>query len=472
MISNFINSKIQITPKDKAVFYMSICMGIHFSGHELARAPITSLFTSKEIGFNNSAALPLAVGVVSPFSIIMLYIFKKVLQRHGPRNALMQSTLVYSTSLLSVALALSYLTTRIDGQQHIRTSKIMDSLDTHMTTKSLLFAIFVFQSANVQFLYTQHWSFLGSILTAEEGKVWFAPIAGLGSITSTLAAANVSKLVDSIGLIGLLCCAAMVIGSSSFFADQAYSVARKNGFEPSNNNNGKGKKEDDKTFDEIKDSKGISDPTKSSKDLFQRVPILKAMFFEVILSQCLSSLLNFQFMVTVKDAITDDEERAGWTGGCYAYINGISGAMQFLILPIITKRVHSSYLWLLMPSTMLLLTAIQFYQNNPSLALVGFTFLTMKIIEYSLRGQVSEMAFASLDYESRFIGKQKINLFANRLGKSGMAASLFLLATYMDKDVKDLNRLLLLASNGIACLWLLSTVQLTRFIDKPKSVSD
>jgi hypothetical protein len=53
-----------------------------------------------------------------------------------------------------------------------------------------------------------------------------------------------------------------------------------------------------------------------------------------------------------------------------------------------------------------------------------------------------------------------------------MAASLFLLATYMDKDVKDLNRLLLLASNGIACLWLLSTVQLTRFIDKPKSVSD
>jgi hypothetical protein len=211
-------------------------------------------------------------------------------------------------------------------------------------------------------------------------------------------------------------------------------------------------------------------------------------------------------MVTVKDAITDDEERAGWTGGvstvmlhlkftqfcmisdlsllsfqrcsiiivmqCYAYINGISGAMQFLILPIITKRVHSSYLWLLMPSTMLLLTAIQFYQNNPSLALVGFTFLTMKIIEYSLRGQVSEMAFASLDYESRFIGKQKINLFANRLGKSGMAASLFLLATYMDKDVKDLNRLLLLASNGIACLWLLSTVQLTRFIDKPKSVSD
>jgi len=229
MISNFLSSKIQITPKHKAVFYMSLCMGIHFSGHEFARAPITSLFTSKDIGFKNSAALPLAVGVVCPFSIIMLYIFKKVLQHHGPRHALMQSTLVYASCLFSVALALNYFTTRIDGQQHIRTStsNMMELLDTHMITKSLLFAIFVFQSANVQFLYTQHWSFLGSILTAEEGKVWFAPIAGLGSVISTLAAANVAKLVDSIGLIGLLCCAALVIGSSSFFADQAYSVARK-----------------------------------------------------------------------------------------------------------------------------------------------------------------------------------------------------------------------------------------------------
>jgi len=125
-----------------------------------------------------------------------------------------------------------------------------------------------------------------------------------------------------------------------------------------------------------------------------------------------------------------------------------------------------------MPSTMLLLTAIQFYQNNPSLALVGCTFLSMKTIEYSLRGQVSEMAFASLDYESRFIGKQKINLFANRFGKSATAATLFLLATYMDKDVKELNRLLVLASNGIACLWLFATLHLTRFIEKPKSVSD
>lgn len=177
--------------------------------------------------------------------------FKKVLQSQGPLQALIQSTLVYSALLLFVALALRCLTTSasipavIGGEIrnengsgsgnikavkeaiHLTVAGFGIDIQPHALTKSLLFVIFVFQSANVQFLYTQHWSFLGSILTPEEGKVWFAPIAGIGSITSTFAAANVAHLVETIGLVGLLACAALVIGSSAFFADMAYSVARK-----------------------------------------------------------------------------------------------------------------------------------------------------------------------------------------------------------------------------------------------------
>jgi hypothetical protein len=92
-------------------------------------------------------------------------------------------------------------------------------------SKPILFILFVYQSANVQFLYTQHWSFLGSILTSEEGKLWFAPIAGVGSIASTLAAASVPQLVERIGLLGLLGFAGFVIGSSCYFGDAAYRVA-------------------------------------------------------------------------------------------------------------------------------------------------------------------------------------------------------------------------------------------------------
>lgn len=194
------------------------------------------------------------------------------------------------------------------------------------------------------------------------------------------------------------------------------------------------------------------------------------MFFEVILQQLLSSLLNFQFMLKVKDTIINDELRAGWTGSCYAWINGISGAMQFLILPTLTRYIDPAYLWISMPTVMLFLTGLQLFGKdyNPSLNLVACTFLSMKIIEYSIRGQVTEMIFASLDYESRFVGKQKIGLLANRLGKSTMAISLFLLAMYFEKDV---NHIIVVGSAVAASLWLLATIQLTQFIEKPTSNS-
>lgn len=193
------------------------------------------------------------------------------------------------------------------------------------------------------------------------------------------------------------------------------------------------------------------------------------MFFEVMLSQFVSSILNFHFMLKVKDAITDDEERAGWTGSCYAWINGISGMMQFFILPAITKAINPKWLWLSMPGTMLSLTATQLflYGRNPPLSLVACSFLSMKIIEYSLRGQVSEMVFASLDYESRFVGKQKIGLMANRLGKSITAVSLFFLATHFEKDESELYHILVLGSNVAAFLWLFTTLNLTNFMDNP-----
>mmetsp|Transcript_5122 Transcript_5122/g.9733 ORF Transcript_5122/g.9733 Transcript_5122/m.9733 type:complete len:513 (-) Transcript_5122:697-2235(-) len=464
LIHNLIRFKIHENSKLQAVTYMALCMAIHFAGHEFARAPTSSLFTSKLLGFQSPSALPLAVGCVSPFSVILLNAFQSILEKYGPRRALSQSTIVYSIFLISVAILLK----RLGNQGINENSYIMQwpsICDCKGLVKTLLFSLFVYQSANVQFLYTQHWSFLGSILTPQEGKLWFAPIAGVGSIASTVAAANVSRLVERIGLLGLLGFAGLVIGASSAFGDMAYRVARESGFESIH--------DDDKKSEERNKQPGSKEMVQDdgsrvnfgSMNLFRRVPILRAMFVEVILSQCLSSVLNFQFMVKVKEAIIDDEDRASWTGKCYAWINGISGFMQFFVLPICTQKIPLSWLWIMMPLVMGCLTLMQLYEKQPSLKLVGVTFLSMKTIEYSLRGQVSEMVFASLDYESRFIGKQKINLFANRLGKSAMAVTLFLLATYLDKEDSELNHILVYGSNLIAFIWLISTIHLTRYID-------
>jgi ATP/ADP translocase len=147
-------------------------------------------------------------------------------------------------------------------------------------------------------------------------------------------------------------------------------------------------------------------------------------------------------------------------------VNGISGALQFFILPFMVKRIGATWLWLSMPLIMLILTSLQYYEQNPSLTLVGLTFLTMKTIEYSLRGQASEMIWCLLDYESRFMGKELINLFANRLGKSTTAISLFLFTVHLEKDTLHLRRLTVNASILLAFLWLLSTFRVTRFIPR------
>jgi hypothetical protein len=51
-----------------------------------------------------------------------------------------------------------------------------------------------------------------------------------------------------------------------------------------------------------------------TRALFKRVPILGVLCGEVIFCQCLSALVTFLFLKHVKQTVTDDQERAGWTG--------------------------------------------------------------------------------------------------------------------------------------------------------------
>jgi ATP/ADP translocase len=45
-------------------------------------------------------------------------------------------------------------------------------------------------------------------------------------------------------------------------------------------------------------------------------------------------------------------------------------------------------------------------------------------MDYSLRNILAELVYVPLDFESRYMGKEIIAVFANRFGKSGMAVIL------------------------------------------------
>lgn len=143
--------------------------------------------------------------------------YTSVLESHGPRIALRSSNMLSIASLL-----LGYMVMRFAE------SSIAESSSVTALSKGCIFLLFVSQNALVQLLFTQHWAFIGSIgHGTKEGSVWFAPVAGIGSLASTLAASAVGTMADTVTLPGMLIVAALTMILSAMGAEFAYQMAEK-----------------------------------------------------------------------------------------------------------------------------------------------------------------------------------------------------------------------------------------------------
>ena len=139
-----------------------------------------------------------------------------MLNRRGPRYALRRTTLTCVAIMATAGLVLN----KVD-------SSAIDSPIYRNVSRTVSFSMLVIQSGFVYLLSSQHWSFLGSVQSKEDGARWFAPIAGIGSISSTVAAFAVSPLVNVLGLPNLLIAASFLLAISAYCGDMAYQVAQK-----------------------------------------------------------------------------------------------------------------------------------------------------------------------------------------------------------------------------------------------------
>ena len=214
MLRSFVSN-----PRAKSCVCMATAMALHFGGYEFSRSGALALFTSSEFGFSHPGAHPFAIGLVTPVSLCLLYWYGLVLKSSGPRQALKTTTLV-SVSALAVCASLL----KILKQLSLSST---DDLSVPLLSKILVALLFVFQNSYAHLLYTQHWSFLGSVMTPSEGTKWFSPIAGLSSIICTMAAAIVHHLVPYIGLLGLILGTSLTLFASGILADKAYALSEK-----------------------------------------------------------------------------------------------------------------------------------------------------------------------------------------------------------------------------------------------------
>ncbi|KAG7363049.1 TLC ATP/ADP transporter [Nitzschia inconspicua] len=449
----------------QSILFMASASALHFAGFEFARSGTIALFTSSKTGFASASASPLSTICMTPFSILVLWLYTKSLERWEPWKCLNISSVLFAFLLASSAGILRTLEMLMDHSTDCDEGRGVQVL--RRLAQTTIFSLNVAQSSFVQLLYTQHWSFIGSVSKEWEGAtVWFAPIAGLGSIASTLAALGVQPVIQRWGLTGSLGISSIFLLASGCAADVAYRIANRHCFEPTR------KEDTGNHYSKRQDLHSHSASlVETSLRLFSRVPILVNLCIEVLTCQSVSSIINFLFLLKVRECIPNDQQRASWTATWYARINFFSGVLQFGVLPLLMKHWKSKSdnnrnsnqqhkVWLVMPMFMMASATLMSYQTEHlSLLLVTVSFALYKTLEYSVRCVAVEMVYVNLDYESRFFGKEVIGLLVDRLGKSSTAVVLSLVPYYFG-DTESLDKAFVQALSVGSLVWLAASYPL------------
>ena len=158
--------------------------------------------------------------MVTPASFTLLYWYGVLLKAKGPRFAL-RTTSALSVGILSIgSIVLATLFNMNSVASATTANVVIDSI-----TKLVVGCLFVFQNSYAHLLYTQQWSFLGSVMTPSEGTKFFSAIAGLSSLVCTAAATIVHTLASTFGLLGLISGTCITLSLSLWCADHAYSLS-------------------------------------------------------------------------------------------------------------------------------------------------------------------------------------------------------------------------------------------------------
>jgi ATP/ADP translocase len=318
---------------------------------------------------------------------------------------------------------------------------------------------------------SQQWSFVDSIATPNEGAQWFGVLTGISSILCTICAGMIPYILPHVGLIGMYSMTAVTLYGTLFCGDRAYTIAEQNGFDPALQQNEKKKLEQKQQFNKATSTSKSNNSTDDSSNrvsdaitLFRRVPTLRALLLEGISFQSLGTILSVAFIRALKLQIPDDIARSAYTGQFYAAVSGISALLQFIILPIGMKRLEPKHLWRFMPILPILVTVYQIlfpflnHSNISRLTMVTGALFITKVLDYSIRVVIYNMAYQPLDFESRFVGKEIINVFGGRVGRSGMSIFLSGLSVFpiFSSSLRPLSYFACTASTiwGISAWWL------------------
>jgi AAA family ATP:ADP antiporter len=159
--------------------------------------------------------------------------------------------------------------------------------------------------------------------------------------------------------------------------------------------------------------------------LIRRTPILFVVLFLVIFMQISTALIEYQFNAHLELNILDKDLRTAYCGKVGAVINALSLAFQFFGSIFVIRKLGVKGSHFLIP--ILLCSSALFSIAVPIFAVVSFSYVFLKAVDFSLFGVVREMLYVPLQLDAKFRAKAIIDVFAYRTSKAVISLGLILL---------------------------------------------
>lgn len=353
--------------------------------YAMTRPASSSIFLS----VFSASAIPWVWLVSVPINLAIVYLYNRFLPKIGPVRMVGSIILIVSTIHLICAFSLQ-------------------------TFPELIFLQFIWKDIYIVLMFKQLWSMIHSTISANRAKYLYGTIFGMGTLGSIIGSAIPSFFAVEMGSEQLFLCTLPIYAALYFCYTKAFrhSSLEKASFS--------------------KDLTANQSPLESLS-LIRRSPLLIVILLLVILMQVSVGLMDYRFNAHLELNILDKDLRTEYVGKMVGLTNIGSGILQFIggFLMVHILGVRGSHLFI---PFMLLGNALICWMI-PSFAIISFSYIFIKSIDFSLFGVAREMLYIPMKLDEKFRAKAIIDVFAYRSSKALVAVCILSLQFLAAKEL-------------------------------------
>ena len=351
-------------------------------GYEFARSASYSLY----IGAFGAERLPYVMALSPLGTLAFVYGYSRLLSRLGSRQ-----TLFWTAIVAGVAMLVCYLLTGAGVSMAVA-------------------ALYVIRESYIVLLIEQYWSFINSTLTQDQARRFNGPICGIASVGGILGGLAVGAWAQSVGSEALVLFAAVSVLPAAALGWLAHRLGG----------------------DPAPDAEAPEKPSGYlALGLFREHRALVLLAALIVTTQIVATTLEIRLGILAEEAMSDTDERTSYFGYLNAAVNGSAFVLQFVIAPLLLRRVPLFVIFLAIPLVHLI--TCSWLAIQPSLAVGAAAYLLFKALDYSLFRASKEILYIPLPFDARYRAKEIIDAFGYRASKGGTSGLLSLVSVAVER---------------------------------------